>query len=398
MESKNQKIKKYDLMEKSLPRSIKVSMLLIFLIILAAGCSQKQGGQGEALLTIEKVVEAFQDSGIQVIEDYAIPGEKVKLNDVRPSVFILEGSNENRLFVYAFKGIADRKAATDNWYEEKDRIYKEYMHKDVPMPFTYQAKNILIINTVKDIEEYLSHGFMLWDIVFEKLNNGKTIVCKGESENWKGTFTLKYYLHQWTDAKGVLRHEGQYRLNEKLEFKGSVYADEKVSFEYEGPGHGGSGTVYLSNDQRIITGSSGGNGYYDTENLVYYVTVKWNGKEEKLVLTGYQKSNTEIQTFCDIPVYPNAALVENDQDKAVFLVESLALSTFKEFYKNNLPVYGWKTIKDGSSTITCERNNQKVIIAYDFPRLPHNEFHDGVINARQPDNPPVFIKIIFSEN
>jgi hypothetical protein len=67
-----------------------------------------------------------------------------------------------------------------------------------------------------------------------------------------------------------------------------------------------------------------------------------------MVLMGCQKSNAEIQSYCDIPVYPNAELVENNPDKAVFLVESLSLSTFKEFYKNNLPVYGWKNIKDRS--------------------------------------------------
>jgi len=117
-----------------------------------------------------------------------------------------------------------------------------------------------------------------------------------------------------------------------------------------------------------------------------------------MVLMGCQKSNTEIQTFCDIPVYPNAALFENEQNRAVFLVESLSLSSFKEFYKNNLPIYGWKIIKDISNTITCEKNNQKVIIAYDFSKLPHNEFHVGVIDAGQPNNPPVFIRIIFSEN
>ena len=57
-----------------------------------------------------------------------------------------------------------------------------------------------------------------------------------------------------------------------------------------------------------------------------------------------------------------------------------------------------ESIKDRSFSITCEKNDQKVIVAYDLPRLQDNDFNVGVIDTGQPNNPPVFINIIFSEN
>lgn len=117
-----------------------------------------------------------------------------------------------------------------------------------------------------------------------------------------------------------------------------------------------------------------------------------------MILMGCEKSKSEIQTFRDIPVYQNASLVEKDQDRAVFFVETLSLSVFKEFYRNNLPVYGWKIIKDISNTITCEKNNQKVMLTYDFSGLDYKKFHDGIIEEGQLDSPSIYITIIFLEN
>lgn len=270
-------------MRVELLERIKIFWLFLVLVWTVAGCSQTQMGESGDLLTVGQVVKAFQESGIRIVEDDALLGEKVELNGVKPSVFTIDGSKNNRLFVYVFHTIDDRKAVTETWDEEKRSVYQEYSNKDAPNPPKYTAKNILIVNPVEDLEEYFLQDDKLAETVFEKLNQGQTILCKGESENWEGTFTLKYYLHQWTDADGTLRHEGEYRVSRVLQYKlPDIPYPGEISYEYIGPGgHAGRGMIDIEENQRIFTGASGGNGYYPTENLVYSVKVKWDGKEEE---------------------------------------------------------------------------------------------------------------------
>lgn len=112
---------------------------------------------------------------------------------------------------------------------------------------------------------------------------------------------------------------------------------------------------------------------------------------------GCSKASNEIQTFRDVPIYPNAVLIENAEGRAVFLVELLSLSVFKGYYKNHMPSYGWKMVGEGPNISTWLKDGQEVIVTYSFPRSNSRSKKDGIINALHPESPPVLITFIFSD-
>jgi hypothetical protein len=107
-----------------------------------------------------------------------------------------------------------------------------------------------------------------------------------QGTSWEGTFTLKYYEHWWQDEAGVLHQESYYNEYPEIKYKMSdIEAVGTIDFQYKTTAGAGSSTgVKLNKDGSANLGSSGGNGILPRKEEEINFTIKWNGKEESIVL------------------------------------------------------------------------------------------------------------------
>lgn len=120
-----------------------------------------------------------------------------------------------------------------------------------------------------------------------------------------------------------------------------------------------------------------------------------------LVMSGCSTNNMEVESYQGIPIYPQATLVGNAGSELVFLVDTLSLSKFKSFYKEQMPNYGWKLSLEGVNHLNYINEDREVIITYSFPDSSVKQANldqVGLINSLNPENPPVIITLLLSEN
>lgn len=127
---------------------------------------------------------------------------------------------------------------------------------------------------------------LISNVVFKDLNDGKEIVYKGQSTSWEGTFTLRYYENWWQDETGTLHKDSYHKTYPALKYKMSdVGTVGTIDFEYKTIGGGGSSNgAQLNKEGTVQLGSSGSNGFIPREEDNINFTVRWNGKEESMVL------------------------------------------------------------------------------------------------------------------
>jgi hypothetical protein len=236
------------------------------------------------LLTLKTIVKTFEKQDVSLKEDRSKSPEDYALNGVKPTIFSF-GEKKDTLLVYTFKS-----------FVERDAIVRESNKFNNPLSlleYSFKAKNAFLVyiasqNPITE-EEMKSIGetiTLISNIVFKDLNDGKEIVYKGQSTSWEGTFTLKYYEHWWQDEKGTLRQESYHMAYPAIKYKRSdIEAVGPMEFEYKTTtGRGSSTGVELKKDGSAQLGSSGGSGLIPREEDDINFTIKWNGKEENMVL------------------------------------------------------------------------------------------------------------------
>jgi len=235
------------------------------------------------LLTLNTIVKNFEKQGLPLKEDNSKSPDNYILSKVKPAIYSI-GKNKDTLLVYTFKSFVERedivKAATVN---------NPYSFQEI----RYNAKNTLLVyitsqipKTGAQMKSFSEIKGLISKIVFKYLNDGKEIIFKGESTSWSGTFTLKYYEHWWQDETGLIKYESykdQYPvINYKMSDKEAV---GPINFEYKTTTGGGNSIgLELNKDGYLNIASGNSNGALPRKNEDIKFTIKWNGKEENIVL------------------------------------------------------------------------------------------------------------------
>ena len=210
--------------------------------------------------------------------DYAIDG-------IKPGIFKLKES-DGILYIYVFDNLNERYNQYNHW--ESDCSGEVEFDGWINV---YQSKNasIFLEEPFPDANDYIETSKLatiISDAVFLYLNDGKTIVYYGESEHWRGTYTLKYFNNPIEDANGKLHMDNYGWDASQLAYRGDNPEDVgNISYKYDRAGGGGEGTgANLNADGVVNLGGSGSNGASSTPPQDVTFTVIWNGQEENFVL------------------------------------------------------------------------------------------------------------------
>ena len=265
---------------------ISISAIVILIILIAiVSYGYKMGEKSKSdLLTLKAIVKTFEKEGVHLEKNSSKPSDAFELGGIKPTVFSINKTEDN-LLIYIFKSFVEREDIIGG----SNKFNNPYSIEEIP----YNAKNAFIVyipskvpETEKEIKTFLKIRKSITEITFKYLNDGKEIVFKGESKNWEGVVTLKYYEHWWEDEKGKNNYESYHRIYPVIKYKGSGINDVgPIVYEYDRVGGSGSGTgILLDKNGYASLGSIGGNGMMPREKGVFNFTIKWNGKEEKLIL------------------------------------------------------------------------------------------------------------------
>lgn len=263
-----------------------VSAIFIAIVIGALGYKIGEKPKND-ILTLKTIVKTFEKQGISLKEESSVSSDEYALNGVKPAVFSLD-EKKGKLLVYTFKSFVER----DDILNDTNKFNNTFSLQE----YSFKAKNALVVYMASQIptneEEMKSIGdtiTLISNIVFKDLNDGKGIVYKGQSESWKGTFTSNYYEHWWQDETGVLHHDSYYNAYPTIKYKKSdIESVGTIDFEYKTIGGGGSSSGATLNKDGIAelgrSGGSGGSGFIPREDDNINFTVRWNGREESMVL------------------------------------------------------------------------------------------------------------------
>jgi hypothetical protein len=258
---------------------------VIFFITAIGTIGYKMGEKpNNDLLTLKTIVKTFEKQGIALKDNSTKTPEDYVLNGVKPAIFSV-GEKKDTLLIYTFKSFVER--------DEIIRGTNKFNDKYSLLEYSFNAKNAFLVymasqnpTTEEEINSIGETITLISDIVFKDLNHGKEIVYTGESTTWEGSFTLKYYEHWWQDETGSTHHESYHTQYPKIKYKMSdIEAVGTINFEYKTTAGAGSSTgVNLNKDGSGNLGSSGGSGAFPREEEDINFTIKWNGKEESIVL------------------------------------------------------------------------------------------------------------------
>lgn len=235
------------------------------------------------VLTLKTIVKTLEKEGLSIEKDKSKSPDEYDLSGVKPSIYTVEDSKDT-LLIYVFDSFREKEKILD----ETDRFNNNYSMEE----FSYNAKNSLIVfipnETPGNEEEFKALGDklnLISETTFKYLNNGKERVYKGESENWQGTFTMKYYEQWFKDEVGI-QYDSYSTDYPVIKYKGEDLDNVgTIDIEYETANGGGHSTgLNLDKDGYAKAGSFGGNGSILAEDNDITFIIKWNGKEERIVL------------------------------------------------------------------------------------------------------------------
>lgn len=260
---------------------------IILTLFIATGMLAYRIGENSKnkLLTSKSIVKTFKNQGITLNKDNSPIDDEDYIGGIKPSVYKIN-TTEDELLIYIFDSFVIRQNIVAKSMKYNDVFSFKYT--------TYTANNAFLIykpSKTPESEDEINSNIktinLIGDTVFTKLNDGKVITYKGESENWEGTFKVKYYENWFEDENGVAHYDSYNNTYSSLKYKNPDISDVgEIIFEYEaGIQKGSSNGVTINNEGYAEPlGSSAGNvlSLKNTDQIEF--TVKWNDKEESFTL------------------------------------------------------------------------------------------------------------------
>ncbi|WP_461205067.1 zf-HC2 domain-containing protein [Clostridium sp. DL1XJH146] len=280
------KAKTYKKSMKKLKKWSIISAISLILVAIAIGVIGYKFGEKPKndVISLKTIVKTLEKEGVELEEDKSKSFDEYQLGGITPETFSVDG-DKGTLLVYNFKTISQRDEAV-NESENYNKLNK--------LPeVSFKAKNAYLVYVLEEYSVYDDEWSdigeivdLISDTVFQKFNDGKVMVFKGESESWEGTFTLKYYEHWWHDEDGTLKLDSYQDGFPEIKYKISdIDSVGPVAVEYEIGSGGGSMTgATVDSDGKLDLFHTGGTGGIIREDDEITFTIKWNGKEEKITM------------------------------------------------------------------------------------------------------------------
>lgn len=253
-------------------------VLIIFIAIGTIGYKIGENSKNK-LLTSKSIVKTFMDQGIILSKDNSPIDDEDYIGGIKPTVYSVDNTSD-KLLIYIFDSFVIRQNIVD----------KDIRNDYIPSlkSISYKANNSFLVykpsktpESEDEINSLLKTLNLIDDTVFKYLNDGKIITFAGESENWEGTFKVKYY------ENGVSHYDSYKNTYPSLKYKNSDITNiSELTFEYEAGSQKGSSNGATLNNEGYAEplGISGGTGLplKNTDQIKF--TVKWNDKEENFTL------------------------------------------------------------------------------------------------------------------
>lgn len=272
---------------KKRTKRLKIGVLVTIIIIIfgTIGVLEYKSNRASTdnYLSLNTIISTFNKGGLILKEDKLKSPEDFALNEIKPAIFNI-GDRKDTLLIYIFKSFLER----DEILRQTDKFNNPFSIEQIP----FKAKNALIVyipyELPKTEEEYAPINKLISSIsytVFKQLNDGKEKVYKGESANWEGTFTFKYYEYWLQDEKAIHYDSYSWTFPEIKYKMPDINAVGPITFEYKAGSESGKSTgIMLNEDGHADLGSGGGTGPIPRENEEVSFTIKWEDKEEHIVL------------------------------------------------------------------------------------------------------------------
>lgn len=252
----------------------------ILIIIMAVASVSFYLGRAdrEPSLSVRQAVNIFAQADIHL--NKTSDPDAPEINGVKPVSFFINDT-ENKLHIYHYDSIAERKTAFTIWSENNRETFFYESNKI--------AKNLMFIVIPVDEKQMTMADMELLSkvskTIFEKLNDTQEIIFTGASENWTAETVVKSYEYFYNDENATLMHESHYNQTNSLKYLGpDIESVGEISYEIERLNGKTSGTdPYLRPDGTVILGSSGSSGAIPRADQELTFTIRWNDQEETFV-------------------------------------------------------------------------------------------------------------------
>lgn len=270
------------------------ALVLILIFLFTAGGFWVGSNSNNELLTLSDVTTVLKQHHLNIEKDKQESPSDYEYQGNKPAIYKLE-QTQGKLFIYVFDSFEDRQRIYQDSGNEK-KFHKLFSQSNETSVY-HEARNILIVvnaprEALKSNPEVSKSFEVVKKVVFEKLNDGKEHVFKGQGEYWESQITVNYYEHWWKDENGVIKHESYLTEQPLIKYKGTdISSVGEIDYEYHTSAGGSSrGRTELDQNGYIKSaGYKGSNGVIPRENDSYTMTVEWNGKKETFTLTTERK-------------------------------------------------------------------------------------------------------------
>lgn len=269
--------------------AIIAAVVVILAVIIVGPITTPSAASG--WLTENEIIDTFIAHDLALEKDSSKNSSNYAIGGIKPGIFRLK-EYDATLYIYIFDSLNERYENFILWdFDNIDSIefngsVNAYHSKNASIVLEAPFGNGDILNS-NEISEFSKLANVISDTVFLYLNDGKTIVYHGESEHWRGTYTLKYYSNPIEDENGQRYLDTYHWETSQLAYRGDDLENiGAISYKLKrGLSSGGEGTSLIMNDEGIVhLGGSGGSGGGNNLPQEIAITVIWNDQEESLIL------------------------------------------------------------------------------------------------------------------
>lgn len=257
-----------------------------FIIWNFVGNDQSSGDYYKA----EHIVDALENAGLTMEISMEDDSNDYFMGGISPVIYNLE-SSDNKLLIYVYPTF-------DQLDDPLDA--PEIIQENSGLLFPVKTQNVIlgIYRPINDYEvidgeslTFAEISQIVYDTVFEDLNNGKTVIYQASNDSWTCQFTLSYYQNSLDDGEGEVYEDNYFDAEHVVIYTGENQ-DELGDFTAEFHANLGSSTYTVSgntlddNGYRLL-GKAGGQEYFDLS-VPITCNLTWAGNEDTLELVAVE--------------------------------------------------------------------------------------------------------------
>ncbi len=238
----------------------------------------------------EDIVDALEAAGLTMDISMEDDSNDYFMGGISPVIYNLE-SDANKLLIYVYPTFDQLDDPLDS---------PEIIQENSGLLFPIQTRNVIIgvYRPINDYEVFDDDSLtfaeisqIVYDTVFEDLNNGKTVVYQASNESWTCQFTLSYYQNTLDDGEGEVYEDNYYDAQHEIFYTGENKEElGDFTVEYHANLSSSSYTVAgntLDEDGYRSLGKTGGQEYFDLS-VPITCDLSWDGNTDTLELVAIE--------------------------------------------------------------------------------------------------------------